>query len=238
MKKIIPFVTGILLVGSMACKDEEIAFDPSVDAFIITKTVETESEVDTLYGLALHAFANKHMQTVTASPANDPDMTFELEAYDGYPYDFYFQTADDDFSSEMPFIGNYTFDILAQSGESETLSNELDEEIIYPTDTLKAVYDTEDDKMEVSWNEIDDADYIIVKMFDDDDELMFSAKAIEGNKTALAFDETTSGWVNGKNPVDGETYMIELDAYLFEPGQSEFYLQAKSINLKNVTWGE
>ena len=238
MKKIIPFILGAMVIGFVACEPEEVIFSPAADAFIITKTVETDNQIDTTYGLFLHVFANKAMQTVSASPNNETDVSIDLEAYESYPYDFFYQTPDDEFSTTIPFIGDYTFNIIAQSGETETLSDKLLDDFIYPTDTVKCVWVSADEKTKVSWTKIEDADYIVVKMFKTDEEMVFSSAAKAGTTTEFSFGETTSSWVNGYQPVVGTDYIIELDAYMYEPGLSDLNLQAKSINFKTFTWGE
>ena len=238
MKKSISLLTSVLFIGLIACEKEEIIFNPSSDAFIITKTIETETEVDTLYGIALHVFANKPMQNVSVSPDDGTDATFELSAYEGYLYDFYYQTAVEDFSTTKPFIGDYIFSISAQSTETETMTDGLLDDFIYPTDTLKCIYDISKDEMNVNWTKIDDADYIVVNMFNDNDELVFNGTAFVGSAVKYTFSKTKSGWVNGETPIDGADYTVEMDAYMYESGLSGLNLQAKAISVKNVTWGE
>ena len=238
MRRIIPFIVSILFVGLIACEPEEIAFDPSADVFIITKTIQNGEDIDTIYGLALHVFANKPMTNVTATTHGGPELTYELDPYDGYTYDYYWQTSDADFSTLIPYIGTYDFDALAETGESETLSDNLLDDIIYPTDTLKAKYDVEKKELNLNWNKIKDADYIVIKMFDAGQDLMFAPDAIIGTATSYTFKTSTSGWVDGAVPTEDETYSIELDAYYYEPGQLGVNLQGKSINFKDVVWGD
>lgn len=238
MKRMILFALGALFVGLVSCEKEDIALDATADSFIIVKTVETDEGPEYRYGLALHVFANKPMRTVTAGPENDAAVSYPLEAYGGYAYDFYTQTADDKFSASLPYVGNYLFAVSAQTGETASLSDKLLDELIYPTDSLKAAYDATAQEMKITWNKIDDADYFKVKMFDADEKLVFNGPAIvPGTTKEYKFKSTTSGWASGKSPVNGAQYVIELNAYLYEPGKKDLDLQAKTINFKNVTWG-
>jgi hypothetical protein len=240
MKKVILFVFSALLAGLVSCEKEEIAFDSTADVFVIVKLQSAGAEIDTVYGIALHVFANKPMQTVTANLESDPEISYTLNAYDNYPYDFYFETDENEFTPTMPELGNYMFDVIAQTtGETATLSDGLLEDIIYPAENFVCAYDTEEDEMKVTWNEIDDVDYLIVRMYDEDGGMVFSSAAItNGNTVEYTFDAAKAGWLNGKSPVDGEGYLIRLDAYSFEPGKSDLDLQAKAMNFQNVTWGE
>ncbi len=236
MKKIIPIAVSVLMVGLLACEPEEVAFDPAADVFVITKTVATENEVDTLYGFALHAFANKPMQSVTATA--DDDASYSLEAYEGYPYDFYFQTPENQFSSSMPWVGSYSFNIVAQSGETSMLSDNLADDVIYPTDTIKYEFDATQKKMKLTWTEIEDADYLIVKMFEEDDDQVFQSSSLLGDKEEYTISASGSGWASGFEPAEDGTYIIQLDAFKYESGQSGVNLQAKSISLQTIVWGE
>jgi len=236
MKKIIPIAVSVLMIGLVACEPEEVAFDPAADVFVITKTVATENAVDTVYGLALHAFANKPMQSVTVT--SDDDTTYELESFEGYPYDFYSQTPDDEFSSEMPLDGSYSFDIVAQSGETSMLSDNLSDAVIYPTDTIKHEFDATQNKMKLTWTEIEDADYLIVKVFEEDDDQVFQSSSLLGDKEEYTLSASGSGWASGFQPVDDETYMVQIDAFSYESGQSGVNLQAKSISVQAIVWGE
>lgn len=236
MKKIIPIAVTVLMVGLLACEPEEVAFDPAADVFVITKTVETENEVDTVYGLALHAFANKPMQSVDVT--GDDDETYDLESFEGYPYDFYYQTPDNQFASEMPSGGSYSFDIVAQSGETSMLSDNLSDDVIYPTDTIKYEFDDTQDKMKLTWTEIEDADYLIVKIFEEDDDQVFQSSSLLGDKEEYTISASGSGWASGFQPADGTTYIVQIDAFKYESGQSGVNLQAKSISVDPVIWGE
>jgi hypothetical protein len=235
MKKIIPIAVSVLMIGVLACDPEEVAFDPAADVFVITKTVATENEVDTLYGLALHAFANKPMQSVAVT--GDDDETYDLESFEGYPYDFYYQTPDNQFTSEMPADGSYSFDIVAQSGETSMLSDNLSDDAIFPTDTIKYEFDAGQKKMKLTWTEIDDADYLIVKMVDDDDQV-FQSTSLLGDKEEYTIAATGSGWASDFEPADGETYTVQIDAFKYESGQNGVNLQAKAISMQTIVWGE
>jgi hypothetical protein len=131
------------------------------------------------------------------------------------------------------------FDVLAQSGETATLSDELLDDLIYPAENFVCAYDTEKDEMKMAWDEIDDVDYFVVRMYDEDGGMVFSSASItNGNTVEYNFNAAKTGWLSGKSPVDGQGYVIRLDAYSFEPGKSDLDLQAKSMNFQNVTWGE
>lgn len=237
MKKNFLFVIGALIIGFTACEPEEIDFDSSADVFTITKTVGTGTEVDTLYGFALHVFANKSMTSVSASPDDGTNVTYQLEPYDGYTYDFYYETPEADFSTELPYVGKYDFNILAESGESALKSDNLSDDFIYPTDVLEYAYDEENNKHVLTWNEIDDADYIVIKLFDTEENLVFSnPQSVKGDKETYTI-PVSSGWVNGAIPEPGDQFVLDLSGYAYEAGQIGVNLQSKSINLKTITWG-
>ena len=238
MKKIILYIIPILVIALVACEPEEIPFRPQADVFMISKTIENNGQIDTLYGFALHVFANKPMTNVSVSPDNATDVAYSLEAIEGNPYNYYHQTEDNNFTQQLPTIGRYDFNILAETGESESMSDNLLDDFIYPTDTINYEYDTEKKQHVLSWNKIDDASYIIIKLYDTDDELVFnSPNSIDGKKTSYTL-STSSGWLNSRIPETGDQFILELDAYSFEAGQEGVNLQAKSISKDTIVWTE
>lgn len=238
MKRIIPFILSALMIGMISCGPEEVIFDPSSDVFIVTKTITNADQTDTVYGLALHVFANKAIQSAVAGPDDGSNTTYELTAFGGYPYDFFYQTPDADFSSTVPYIGDYSFDVIAQSNESSIMGDKLLDDFIYPTDSLGASFDSSTGATKLGWHKIEDADYIVIKLFNTDEDMLFSSSAMQGSKTYYSFGASTSGWANGESPQTGTDYLIELDAYMYEPGQTGVNIQAKSVSLKSITWGE
>lgn len=240
MRKIVTLALAAGFFGLVSCESEDIAFDPSVDAFIVTKTVENEGQVDTLYGLALHAFGNKAITSVDVTLTNDAEASFALDAYFGNPYDFYYETPEAEFTAEKPVLGDYNFTVLAESGEEEVMSDKLLEDAIYPTDLLEASYDEEKEETTLTWNEIEDADYFVIRVYDEEDKLVFSpSRAIgNGDMTEYSFKANTSGWLNGTVPSVGKNFRVELNSYMYESGQQGINLQTKTINEISIVWGE
>ncbi|MHA7111542.1 hypothetical protein ACRTDU_15530 [Sunxiuqinia elliptica] len=240
MRKIVTLALAAGFLGLVSCESEDIAFDPYADAFIVTKTVENEGQVDTLYGLALHAFGNKAMTSVDVKLTNDAEASFALEPYFNNSYDFYYETPEAEFTSEKPVLGDYNFTVLAESGEEAELSDKLFEDAIYPTDLIEASYDEEKEETTLTWNEIEDADYFVIKVYDEEDKLVFSpSRAIgEGDMTEYSFKASTAGWLNGTIPAVGKNFRVELDAYMYESGQQGINLQTKAINEISIIWGE
>ncbi|WP_321288099.1 hypothetical protein [uncultured Sunxiuqinia sp.] len=238
MKKIILYIIPVLAVALVSCEPEEIPFRSQADVFMITKTIENNNQIDTLYGFALHVFANKPMTNVSVSPENATDIAYSLVAVEENPYNYYYQTEDNNFSQQLPNIGKYDFNILAETGESESKTDNLLEDFIYPTDTINYEYDTEKKQHVLSWNKIDDASYIIIQLYNTDNELVFnSPNSIDGKKTSYTL-STSSGWLGSRTPETGEKFILELDAYSFEPGQEGVNLQAKSISKDTIVWTE
>ncbi|MGQ7867881.1 hypothetical protein [Sunxiuqinia sp. sy24] len=239
MKKFIPIAAIAMMFGFVACESEEVAFDSSSDAFVISKTVETENEVDTLYGLALHVFANKPIKSVSVTSDNDTEYT--LEAFQGYSLDFYYQTPEDEFTTEKPLVGAYNFDILAESAETEKAIDNLTEDMIYPTDGIAYTFDTDKVEMTLSWTEIEGADYIVVKMYENDEDktqIFQSPNALKGDTEEFVVKASGSGWASDFTPSLDESYTIELHAFKYEPGQSGVNMQAKAVTTEVVVWNE
>lgn len=238
MKKFIPIAAIAMMFGFVACESEEVAFDSSSDVFVISKTVETENEVDTLYGLALHVFANKPIKSVAVTAEDQTEYT--LEAFQGYSLDFYYETPEGEFSTEKPLVGSYSFDILAESAETEKAVDNLTEDMIYPTDGIVATFDAEEVSMTLSWTEIDGADYVIVKMFENDEEKtqVYQSQPQKGDTKEFVVKGSGAGWKADFTPELDDNFIVELHAFKYEPGKAGVNLQAKTINTKAVVWNE
>jgi len=189
-----------------------------------------------VYGLALHAFGNKSFSAVTAKA---PDNTsFTLKSYNGYTYDYYYETEEDEFVATLPDEGNYTFACSFTTGESVTAADELSDDVLYPVNITKAVYDDTDSRIELEWtSEEDDVDYYVIFMENDDDDIVYVSQALAGTVDDFNISSSTYTWVNGETPENGMTYKVSINAYMYETAAgADLNIQAKSIATASVVW--
>lgn len=229
MRKIFVKVLILLLfTGFTACDDEELVAYARGDAFIVSKVFEQ----DTVYGLALHAFGYKDFSRVEVT---DPDgENIQLLPYNGYTYDYYYED-EDEFYPALPVAGNYSFSFAFTSGETDTDVDVLNDDVLYPAHITKCEYDATDQRVELEWDNPEDADYFVIFMEEADGDLVYISPALTGTKTNHEI--SSSSWVNGKTPATGTTYTIVINAYMYEPGLDDLNVQGKSITTRTVVWG-
>ncbi|MGD9930907.1 MAG: hypothetical protein AB7U05_12870 [Mangrovibacterium sp.] len=232
MKKMIKPLLGLaLLAGFMSCDNEEIIAEGDGDAFIVTKVVGDAP----VHGLALHAMGNLPFSSVMA--VDDDGTSFSLKSYSGYEYEFYFETDDDDYSDELPVVGTYEFTMNLQRGETLVSTDELTDDIIDPATLTKCEYNATGSRIEVTWEEMDNADYFVVLMKDANNATVFISAALTGSSTGFNISSSTASWASGQTAEEGETYTVEVHAFMYEPTGTSLNLQAKSIATATAVWG-
>jgi len=226
--------TGLLiflLVGLFSCSDEEIIASADGDAFI---TVKVEQN-DTLYGLALHGFGNKDFGYVTST---DEDNTlYTLDPYNGYSYDYFYETDDEFLSESISKIGEYTFAFSFETGETDSDIDILTKDCIYPTTITTCEYDTTEEEINLEWEINGDADFIVIYLNNENGDTTFISNSIDGSTTSYSISSDTEYWGN-YTPVNGEKYTVTIYMYLYETDEEDLNIQCRAENTSTVIWGE
>lgn len=229
MKKLF---TGLLVVlvglGLFSCKSEEVLPIANSDVFTLTKNVDGV----TMYGLALHTYANVPMNAVTAT--DDLGDIYTLTAYNNYTYEYYTETDADNYTTTLPETGTYTFSVKLTDGEVLTVSDVLEGTYIQPVDITTCAYDADYNRIDVEWDSSDEEDYSVIILRNSDGNMVYYSSTL-GTSVVSAY-ITSSSWVSGYEPVDGETYTVELGMY--KKATDSDYLDAKAVTTQEVVWGE
>ncbi len=233
MRGIFLEVLGLaLLAGLSSCDDEVIVANGQGDAFIISR-VEGQ---DTVFGLALHGFGNKDFKSVSA--VDGENTSYKLSSYNGYTYDYYYETAENDFTKDLPYLGNYNFSFTFTTAETDDDTDVLSDDVIYPANITKCEYNTDDEQIELGWDEMSDADFIVIYLEDAEGNTVFVSKSLSGSKTSYNISDSTDSWGN-YTPESGSTYKVLICAYMYEAdNQEDLNIQSKSIATSTVVWGE
>ena len=218
-----------LLVALASCENEEVVPQAYSDAFIITK-MDGENAV---HGLFLHTYSNLPIASVVAK--DESNQTHTLGAYNSYDYEFYWETDADEYTEELPRIGAYDFTVNLKNQEVLTNTETLTSSVIEPVEISACTYNTTNNRIEVTWAQSTDADYIVVILRDPEGNAVYYGSALVG--TVVTANITTSGWLSGYTPEDGETYTVEVNVFMLENSDSDF-LQSKAISSQTVVWGE
>ena len=233
MKGLFLKILGLaLLAGFVSCDDEEIVATGQGDAFIISRVAGQ----DTVFGLALHGFGNKDFTSV--SVVDGEDTPYQLSSYNGYPYDFFYETPENDFTVELPYTGNYNFSFAFITAETYEDADVLSTGVIFPANITKYEYNSDNEQIELEWDRMDDADFIVVYLEDTDGVPVFVSRSLSGSTTSFNIAAGTVGW-DSYVPETGHPYRVLIRAYMYEAnGQRDLNIQAESIATSSVNWGE
>ncbi|RKD92663.1 hypothetical protein [Mangrovibacterium diazotrophicum] len=230
MKKLFAtFFIAVSVFAVVSCASEEVLPKAYCDTFIISKKVNDV----TVHGLGFYAYANVPMSSVIAeSPSGEVS---QLNSYGANTYEYYKESSDEDFSASLPEIGAYTYTVVPVSGDVLTATDAITSETIEPGTFTSCVFDTGDNRIEVNWEENDDADYAVVVLRNTDGEAVYYSSTLSSSTTTAYI--SSSNWLDGYSPADGVTYTVDLNFFLLESSSSD-YLQAKSVVSQDVVWGE
>jgi hypothetical protein len=238
MKKFIPFVLSALMIGFTSCNNDDPDPEGFGDVFIISKLVEPvgESEEPTVvYGLYIGTSTLNGTPSAVSATVGSTSYTLEKNNdTGGYSYE------SDEYSTELPAEGTYTISYTFTSGDITTSTNVLTDDVLIPANITSCTF--ADSKIEVEWDAVEDADVLYVQLKDDDGESVFSsittsAGYLDGDETEYSISTTAGSWKSGYEMNSGETYTVEVVAFLAESATSN-YIQAQSIASSTVVWGE
>ncbi len=219
-------VAALVLVS---CASEEIPTTVYSDAFIISKNISGVQR----YGLALHAYSNKSLQAVSVkSPSGT---SYSLTQVSSYSNEFYYEDAQADYTVDLPETGTYTFTVTPAADDAVTDGNILAGDAITPVEFTTCEYDSDNTRITLEWELVDDISYSVVRLIDSDGNIVYYSDTLSSTKENA--NVTTSNWVSGYSPVVGETYTVELHCFLQEDDDTSA-LESKAITTQEVVWGE
>lgn len=236
-KSVGAFVFGALALTSCIEDPEPVALDAIPDVFV-QKIVQDSTEK---YGLAFWVFGNKGLDSVLVEGPDDETWTLKAEATGDRVFSLF--PEDEDYTDSFPEDGDYTFTVKSTQADEAAITvkdkledDELDAVVIDSTkfDNLK---------LKLFWQEVQGTDAYYVRLYNDDDDLIFMSPKLDDDETDYSFGTTDTGWANSSNKAeDGETYRVEIMAILYESGSNssnrDYNIQFISLASVEVVWGE
>ena len=217
-----------------SCFENETKPDALGDAYIL---VEMNGQ-DTLKGLGLHAFSYYEFATVTASLTGNANLTYTLAPFLNYSQDFLWVTPTSQFSKNLPPTGDYVFNATFKEGQSLIFYDKLTADIISPPKVTECAYSKSTLRVNLSWDVVKNADLYNVKLYDLSGKLLFVSEVLGTNIKNFSFSSDTQGWLaTASTPDDGQSVIVEINAYLLEFGKSTDELQCISKSRNQIVWG-
>ena len=228
MKQILSFFLILIIInGLYSCKNEEPITIFRGYSFI-TSTLANQ---DTVYGIGFSSVTNKYFNSAEAVHSISAKK-YTLAAIENHNNNFGYETPSENMTTGLPETGKYTFTFNI-GGETFTSTDSLTSNVIYPTIIETCFFNESAERIEVSWEAIQDAGYIHVFLKTSDGTRVFATKsALGATATSTNISATTAGWQEGFVPETNETFHVEIHAYRFKAGSNNSArdgIQARSI---------
>ncbi len=231
MKRRLNLAIAALIISIFAsCESEDIIPVARGDAFIVTKIIDT----DTLYALSLHANANAPMASVTATSEDEDDGIYTLSPDNTNTYDFFYEPEEEDFSTDIPTIGEYNFIANFQTDDADLSTDILTDDVIYPAKVTTVSFVSS--MLNIEWENDDSIDTYIIALYNEDGNIIFASSPMSGQSHDYQIYADLYGWANNIAPTAGSTYKLQVNTYQYEAGKVGINLQARSIYEKSIIW--
>lgn len=214
------------------------------DVFITTKYSVDSSLV---HGLSIYSRSNKRLSSSTCASPND-SVSYEMNPYNAnQPYEFTWNTTDENMTSSLPSSGVYRFKALTASDSEEiTGSDVLKKQYLLPTQVAICAFDSINSKLNIAWRAVNDCDYSILMILRADGKEVYASRTLAATDTAEVVSKTNGNWlapgyqdlVEGTyEPTDGEKLTLQISSFKKDAGDSnEVLLDARSITTYDFIW--
>lgn len=227
------FILGIW--GLSSCEDDTttIRFDAIGDTYVQKIKIDDKAK----YGIQHYAYANMQISKATLTTPGNDEVTIELKKDEDDYRRFSKVTELEDFVSEMPVDGEYTYTIISNDQDTIQSTDMLLPEEIPAVQIEDFTYNQEEHSFNLSWNDIDEADLYLVKLMEERNGkvLFVSPKLI---KSEFEFNTTSIGWLNGVTMENSKNYVLGVSAYKFENSktQSGYDIQMECVDYREINW--
>ncbi|MBN1820855.1 MAG: hypothetical protein JXR31_04930 [Prolixibacteraceae bacterium] len=229
------FLLVLYLFISYSCSlKSEYIKTASCDARIITLVTAD----DTLFGLGLYAFTTGQFYSVSAYLSGSDSGYYELQPFYESTNDYFYETPLSEMSETPPESGNYIFDIEFEDSEFGTSDDYLSDDYIMPPFLTTCEYNTDIDRIVISWAEIVNNYVLKFEIYNQNRELLFSSSTVDKTTVIYTIGYNEQTWAGEETPANGDSLILRVLMYSFEPlSNSPYDTQSVAILEKNIVWG-
>src|SRR5690606_22584297 len=186
----------ILAAGFTSCIDdpEPAPLNAISDAYIQMKVEEGVEK----YALGLWVLANKNLDSVVVE--GPEDATWELSAENNNDLRvFRLKIEDEDYTDTIPADGDYDFRVTStQDGETPVnIKDKLTDKVLGEVKIDSTRFTNSG--MDVFWTVVTNTDNYVIRMFDEDDKMIYQGPYQLGNKNKFTVEKTGNYWATGRS---------------------------------------
>jgi len=222
----------LLVLGGLAsCNDDQetAPFEVTGEAIMIKRLLNDQ----VMYARTFFAYGNQPMSagqvtlpeggTLPLIPSDDNKRTWQNTPTIA------------DFSTTLPEVGMFDFTVTNEDIEHTVSDVLVFNDLGFPTiDSLG----NNGGIVQVEWQEVAAAEGYLVRMVDENYESVFIGQLLNTNYTTYQIASDSGVW--SKAPVAGETYMVEVHAFVFEEGATNqnYLYNADEIAIasRDIVW--
>jgi len=233
MKSIKFFILVSTILFMTSCNKSQDEGSGTGDAIIVAK----KSGTNTVYGVSLYAYSFSPFQSVKAASSVDATKTYTLKENQGFKTNFSYDAPDADFTTTKPVSSTFNFSAVFENGVTDEFQDNLTDKVLAVPVIEKSVYDATTTELTTTWASVTDADSYAINILDGST-MVFGSLELANTIKSYTLSSTSSGWITGVTPVEGKTYTVRLNAYLYEPNGDTYNMQAVSMAEKTIVWGK
>jgi hypothetical protein len=231
----IVFIFALILFFPGCIKDDEPVVEAHTDAYVIKRKIGDEEKV----AIAFYAFANTRLTSVTVTPAPGLGESFELEADSMSFYSFYKDPEPEDFKTIWPIESDYHFEVFTKDGLVIQQTDHLEKAELDIPAIASTIYFPINNALKVQWDQYVGADGIVLKLLDNDRDVLFISHTIMPTSAESFIAQGTGNWFSIVNP--GDRIILQVQSIAYESNVTEennmYNVATLSIAEKNIVWG-
>ncbi|WP_297089301.1 hypothetical protein [uncultured Draconibacterium sp.] len=223
-----------IVTGFAACNEDETENFELIGEVLTTKrTINGEDK----YAQTYYAYANQGMDSAVVILPNGTNVALSSGGSQNLTY--MKEPSMEDYSAFAAGAGTYEFVVKSNDLEYTATENHVFTDISIPTiDSVGLDYANQ--LVGVAWENYEDANTYVVRLFDEDRETVFISYYFADTAYEITLDSSTGSWQ--KTLQAGSTYTIEVQAMVFDEEATDsdyfFHIQSIAIGSTDFIWQE
>lgn len=228
------FATTLLL--SSCNDDDDDEFTAYSDAVFIKKKIDGQTKVATNY----YAYSINGIESVKVkTPYNN---IIELDKYQNSSISFWKEAADSTYTTGIPAegIGTYNFEVIGKDGDTLNVKDvQAFDNISIPE--IDSMSYTSSKGLYVHWDSIIGADSYVLKMFDTNENLIFTGIELKASYPYSYLLYGNSSWGSWESsPENDKSYVLRIYGRVYDSNATSsdyaYNVQEISISDSTITW--